>query len=68
VARNPAICPRNDLPLQFQQESLGFCEVQTEVFQSLMLLVEHDDIFDALSLSSAITTSCSLKRNGMRAP
>jgi hypothetical protein len=56
------------LPLQFQQERLRFNKTQTDVFLSLMLLVEHANIFDALVLSSAITTSCSLKRNGMRAP
>jgi hypothetical protein len=39
--------PRNNPP-QFQQERLGLSKTQTDVFQSLMLLVQHDDVLDAL--------------------
>jgi len=39
--------PGNYLTLQLQQERLGLTKTQTEVFQPLMLLVQHDDVIDA---------------------
>jgi hypothetical protein len=39
--------PGNYLALQLQQERLGLTKTQTEVFQPLMLLVQHDDVIDA---------------------
>jgi hypothetical protein len=38
---------RQDLPLQLDQERLGLGETQTEVFEPLVLFVQHDDLVDA---------------------
>jgi hypothetical protein len=34
----------HDLTLQFQQQRLGLSETQTDVFQSLVLLLQHDNV------------------------